>query len=997
MKIISIVLFIILILNVKSAFSQNKRYFQQEVNYKINVKLNDTLNILTAFEEIEYINNSPDSLKLIYFHLWPNAYKNNETAFVKQKLESKDTEFFYADSTDRGWIDSLNFKINGKTAKFELLPDSIDIGVLYLNKALKPNNKITITTPFKVKIPHTFSRLGNAKQTFQITQWYPKPAVYDNRGWHKFPYYDIGEFYSEFGNYKVSITLPENYVVGATGKLETQSEIQFLEQKVKETKSKNVFPKHEPIPKSSKKLKTIIYTEKNIHDFAWFADKQFNVIKSSVTLPHTFKKVTTWLMFPNKQANLWLKADEYINDALKYYSLWNGDYPYKNCTAVHSSLSAGGGMEYPTITIISDVSNKRELENVIMHEIGHNWFYGVLGFNERRYPWLDEGINSFNELRYMDTKYPKTTLGQSIGIGNIKAFGFDMPSKYSYYLTYLFTALRNSDQPINTSSNNFSDLNYGAIVYYKTAYAFNFLMNYLGEKQFDSIMQKFYQKWKFKHPYPEDLQAVFEEETGKDLSWFFDDVIGTKKKYDYKISKIKKNKNDSSYTVRIKQNGDFSAPVFYSLIKNDSILNTDTIYFKEKKKDIIINSTNFDKITLDANLNSLDINRNNNSIRRKALLKKANRLKITFLGGIDKPEKTEIYWLPLMGYNNYNKFMTGLLIYSNPFFIKKLEYRFAPMYAWGNNEFAGSGRFIYNILPYKGIFNTIKLKLGADQYSIIENKNWQKYNASINFIFDRKNYRKAVSHNLEISSVYASNSMYLLYGNSPDYNKMNLFINLDWNYANKRIFNPYSLSFRSTIHEYFAKVSAEINYKFSYSAPKTGLDVRLFAGAFLYNNSNLGMYNFTLSGTNGISDYEYNDIFVGRSEDFGNQNFWSQQMTDGNGNFAIYSPLSSNKWLAALNLKTSLWFKSPLRIYANFGTYEGAGKTWDLSQTIAWESGIELVLINNVLSFYFPISYSNDIKITNDYYTNSYLEKVRFKLKLINLNPYEKIRTVETL
>jgi len=341
--------------------------------------------------------------------------------------------------------------------------------------------------------------------------------------------------------------------------------------------------------------------------------------------------------------------------------------------------------------------------------------------------------------------------------------------------------------------------------------------------------------------------------------------------------------------------------------------------------------------------------------------------------------------------------MTGLLIYSNPFFIKKLEYRFAPMYAWGNNEFAGSGRVSYNILPHKGIFNTVKLKFGADQYSLTDKKNWQKYNAGVNFIFDRKNYRKAISHNLEINTVYASNSAYLLYGESPDYNKMNLFINLNWNYTNSRVFNPYSLALKSTVHEDFAQISAEINYKLSYSAKNTGFDIRFFAGAFLYNYSNLGMYNLTLNGNGGLSDYQYNDIFVGRSENFGNQNFWSQQMTDGGGNFAIYSPLSSNKWLASLNLKTSLWFKSPIKFYANFGTYEGAGKDWDLSETIAWEGGIELIIINNVLSFYFPVTYSNDIKITNDYYTNSYLEKIRFKLKLVNLNPYEKIRTIETL
>lgn len=984
---------ILIILSQTKLFSQSN-YFQQEVNYKINVTLNDSTNTLTAFEEIEYINNSPDTLTKIYFHLYPNAYKNNKTAYVKQKLESKNSEIYYSKNNVRGYIDSLNFKINDKLAKWKLT-NNIDVAILYLNNPLYPNEKIKITTPFFVKIPNTFSRLGTEKQTYQITQWYPKPAVYDKTGWHHFPYYDIGEFYSEFGSFDVSITLPENYVVGATGNLQTPSEIEFLEKKVEETKNKKDFPQNEKIPKSSEKQKTIRYTEKNIHDFAWFADKQFNVIKSSVTLPQSFKKVTTWLMFPNNEAKLWLNAAEYINDAIKYYSLWNGDYPYNNCTAVHSALSAGGGMEYPTITVIGNTSNKLGLESVIMHEVGHNWFYGVLGFNERDFPWLDEGINSFNELRYLNTKYPKNELTDNLGIANLKAFGLNFPAKYFYYLTYSFSALRNTDQPANLTSNAFSDINYGTIVYHKVAFAFNYLYNYLGEEKFDAIMQKFFQEWKFKHPQPENLQAIFEQETGENLSWFFSDIIASKKKYDYKISKL--TKKDSTYVLKIKQKGDFSAPVFYSLFKDNEIIETNKTFFPEKIKNITILNPNFDKITIDAELNSLDLNRNNNSIRQKGLFKKANALKISFLAGVDKPDDNEIYYFPIIGFNNYNKFLTGIMLYSNPIFIKKFEYRIAPMFGWGNKQFAGSSRFAYNIMPYNGLFNNISLKLNADQYSLTDEKNWQKLSAGINFNFTRKNYRNATAHHIEINSVYASNSLFLLYGKSPDYNEMNTFVNINWEFLNNRMFNPFSLGLYANMHKDFTQISAELNYKINYNTENTGLDIRFYAGAFVFNNSNLGIYNISLNGVDGLSDYQYNDIFIGRSENFGNQNFWSQQMASGAGNFAIYSPISSNKWLTALNLKSSLWLKTPLKLYANFATYEGAGKQWNLSKKIAWETGVELTFFSEFLSFYFPFTYSNDIKITNEYYTQSYLERVRFKISFNKLNLFNKIKTVETI
>jgi len=291
--------------------------FQQQVNYKINVTLDDTNHFLHADEEIEYINYSPDDLEFIYFHLWPNAYKNNKTAFAKQKISGSimaSTKFHYAREDDRGYIDSLDFRVNGQKVLWEYDPEHIDICKLFLNKPLKSGERITITTPFSVKLPHTFSRLGHVKQSYQISQWYPKPAVYDRYGWHPMPYLDQGEFYSEYGSFDVSITLPKNYVVGATGMLQNKEEIEWLEKKsavgsrqlanstdsiINDLGSEKPT-KNGDFPPSDPEMKTLRYVQDNIHDFAWFADKRYNVLKSEVELPHSKRKVTTWLMFTNR-------------------------------------------------------------------------------------------------------------------------------------------------------------------------------------------------------------------------------------------------------------------------------------------------------------------------------------------------------------------------------------------------------------------------------------------------------------------------------------------------------------------------------------------------------------------------------------------------------------------------------------------------------------------------------------------------------------------------
>ena len=234
---------------------------------------------------------------------------------------------------------------------------------------MKSGQSIKVATPFKVKIPSgDISRMGYVGESFQITQWYPKPAVFDQNGWHQMPYLTQGEFYSEYGTFDVSITLPTNYVVCATVDLQTESEIEFLnvmaeKSQAKLDKADGDFNKggSSSFPASDSTLKTIRYTQKDIHDFAWFADKRFEVLKGEVELPNSGRKVTSWAMFVPHHTELWSNAIEYLNDATFYYSKWNGDYPYNHVTAVDGTISAGGGMEYPNITVIGNASNKEEL------------------------------------------------------------------------------------------------------------------------------------------------------------------------------------------------------------------------------------------------------------------------------------------------------------------------------------------------------------------------------------------------------------------------------------------------------------------------------------------------------------------------------------------------------------------------------------------------------------------------------------------------------------
>ncbi|MGB8491276.1 MAG: M1 family metallopeptidase, partial [Bacteroidales bacterium] len=383
--------------------------------------LNDKIHALDGFESVEYINNSPDTLSFLYFHLWPNGYSSNTTALARDIFTRDGKSKLFNDPELRGYIDSLDFIVDGLGVKWDPLPDTVDICRINLNAPLRPGDTIYISTPFHVKIPKgVTSRLGHIGQSYQISQWYPKPAVYDNSGWHQMPYLDQGEFYSEYGSFDVSITLPSNYIVGSTGNLQNEQEIKKLDMLARDASwIKMINAVSTTFPPSSDQMKTLRYTEEKIHDFAWFADKRYHVTKGKVILPRSGREITTWAMFTNKEALYWLSAISNINDAITDYSNWIGDYPYNNFTAVQGPIIAGSGMEYPELTVIGSVNDPYDLDDVLAHEVCHSWFYSALGNNERRYPFMDESIVSAYESRYLEEKYPDKKLWEIV-FNNIK-------------------------------------------------------------------------------------------------------------------------------------------------------------------------------------------------------------------------------------------------------------------------------------------------------------------------------------------------------------------------------------------------------------------------------------------------------------------------------------------------------------------------------------------------------------------------------------------------
>lgn len=501
--------------------SGQQNYWQQYVRYDIKATLNDTEKSITGFETLVYKNNSPSALNFIWFHIWPNAYRSDATALIQQ-IKNDEQRSKKMNNYGKGYIEGLAFTVNGLPAATEAHsnPQYIDVIKLVLSTPLKPGDSVTIATPFKVMLPPYFSRSGYADGEFMACQWYPKPAVFDKNGWNEMPYLDMGEFYSEYADYSVSITVPSAYVISATGTLQTTEELNAYK---KIGAANNTKRKGEPqtyLPVTTSATKTLFYTAHQVPDFAWFADKDFVIQYDTVQLSEG-KIVDAFTYYHNKKKTIWNNSIDYAKDAVRKYSNWVGAYAYPVVQVVEGPKNnSSGGMEYPMVTLITSPDAKEEtLDAVIAHEVGHNWFMSMLGSNERMHTWMDEGLNSYFQFKYEAEKYRANSI-----------FGDQIPKDLKklpvpQFLEAIYNVIGKAipmQSAMDIPADKFPNSNeYGVVSYVKTALWLYLLEQAVGEEKMNAAMHNYFTKWKNKHPQPEDMQAAFEEAVGAKLDKFF--------------------------------------------------------------------------------------------------------------------------------------------------------------------------------------------------------------------------------------------------------------------------------------------------------------------------------------------------------------------------------------------------------------------------------------------------------------------------------------------
>ncbi len=547
-------------------------YWQQDTYYNIKVSLDDKTDIIDGDEELTYWNNSPDTLAFVFFHLYQNSFQPG--SYLDDLQKNNGAKPYYGKYERAGLGTTVDtILIDGKPLRHEI---DYSIMKVWLDKPLASGESVTFKIKFKTYYDNGSTRRRMKKfivsagfKHYDGVLFYPRISVYDKKfGWDTNQHLNR-EFYGDYGCYDVAITLPSHYILDATGVLQNKEEVmpdslrKILDIKNFVGKKWDSDPSIPIIPDDTKK--TWRFHSENTHDFAFTCDPTYRIGEVE------WKGIKCIALAQESHAGRWQNAADFLSKIIQCYSRDIGMYAYPKIVVA----DAADGMEYPMLTL--DGGQEPGYRYLFAHEVGHNWFYGMVGNNETYRAALDEGFTQFLTSWGMDhIDGPYEVKGK---IKNRYVRKHFVPQTNIYtrsYMPYLKEAIKGEETTINTHSDYFNGaLNHGGygMVYYKTSTMLYNLEYVLGDSLFLKAMQHYFHQWKFCHPYIEDFRNSIIQYTHADLNWFFDAWMETNKTIDYGIKNVKKdNSNDSvadKYLITFKRYGRMQMPIEFRVYAND--------------------------------------------------------------------------------------------------------------------------------------------------------------------------------------------------------------------------------------------------------------------------------------------------------------------------------------------------------------------------------------------------------------------------------------------
>ena len=500
------------------------RYWQQRADYRITATLDSARNELRGHETIHYVNNSPDALPYLWLQVEQNICAPTSITNVLNQppLVFGETAFDFSCGGFTGSPTMELARVNGVDAKRTRYGTMMRID---LTAPLASKSSVTLEFSWRFMVPgQGAGRMGRDGALYEVAQWYPRMAVYDDvRGWNHEPYIGAGEFYLEYGSFDVSLTVPASYIVSATGELRNPEQVLTAAQRSRLALARQsdtaiaIITRdeagHSARTRPGTAPFTWHFTASNVRDFAWAAAPNWQWEASNLD---GIRIETLY----RSSADKWTEAHRMARGAIKHFSEQWYRYPYSHATTVEGPV---GGMEYPMLTFVSNNTTREIQQWALAHEFGHEWFPMIVGSNERLYPWMDEGFNTFIDLDNAASYFKGSAYGDTINANPLHmALEHTKPGE---------------EQPLITNPTEVRDLMW--VGYQKPALMLQTLRDeVLGKERFDAAFREYIRTWVYKHPTPADFFRVMRDQSGMDLDWFWRGWVFTTARLDQAVESV---------------------------------------------------------------------------------------------------------------------------------------------------------------------------------------------------------------------------------------------------------------------------------------------------------------------------------------------------------------------------------------------------------------------------------------------------------------------------
>ena len=702
----------------------------------------------------------------------------------------------------------------------------------------------------------------------------------------------------------------------------------------------------------------------------------------------------------------WEAGVDYVGRAVQFLSEKVGRYPYSHATAVDGLLIAGGGMEYPMVTIIGNVDSEATLDQIIAHEVFHNWFYGILASNERKHPWVDEGLTSYYEKRYMETYYPQ---GEENPVFPTNHSGLGM-----LHLGYAFEARRGMDYDPDSASVSYDELGYGIAAYAKPMIAMRSLEGRFGQEGMDAAMKSFFKEYRMKHFSPSDLRTSLESSLESDLAWLFEGAMSTREAVDYSLKRAEY--KNGKWNLSIKNRSSIAAPYTLSSSTGDKYRLDGHLGLHRVELEGI---KEINKWQLHPDRKSLDVYGHNDQVRTRGLAPSFEPVKLRWLPGVPDREHTNTYLSPVMGWNQFDHWMVGLHLSNQSLMPKNWIVNLAPLYSFAEGEVSGYARLAYNHFYRKGIFHRSQVGIEAKSFNVRDVRDgdhamrWSKVSPYMRLGWFGPREEQAYN---EIS-LRAER----LFRQEPVYRDLEFIGETEKNFD--RWLLGYSFKKEGRLHPF--RINSDLEYgsfeitgrgdqeylrwtltydQDLYYAEDKKFDLRIFGGAFLVNDrreagsiaSELAPRSLGLA-YQGYIDF-FDETFLGR---FASQGLLARQVAIREGGFKTGFTASnanvignSNDWIASVNLSADLPFDffllKMIDPYLDVGYFSNRTPTGsrEFQDQLIWSGGLSLEFADGLIAFHLPLINSENINDALDGVgQESIWERISFSIKFDPTDP----------